>query len=142
MPDGRRLEIKTVGTYAETVQVHGLDQLDSGGDSLTLVVVKTEDASPEVPSTLTAPRLIEELRGLLSSAPDAQAGFDAALSGLGWHDHPSHDAVGLRVIRIEDHHVGPDFPKLTRMNVPIGVLDADYFITLPSRRLTGTVPCP
>ena len=136
MPDGHRLEIKTVGTYADTAQIHGLNQLDASGDPLTLVIVRTEGAPTEMSSTLTAPRLIQELRNIFSSVPDAQADFDAALNGLGWHDHPSHEGLGLRIIRIEEHDVGPDFPKLLRANVPAGVLDADYIITLPNRQLT------
>jgi hypothetical protein len=137
LPDGRRIEVKTVGAHADQVRVNGLAQLDACGDPLALVVVRGEGSPPDARGALSAPALIVELRGLLAAEPEALAAFEAALSGLGWHEHLSHDAVALRVIAIEDHEVGPDFPLLTRTTVPAGVLDADYVIALPGRGRTG-----
>lgn len=137
LPDGRRIEVKTVGPHADQVRVHGLAQLDPCGDRLTLVVVRGEGTPPDANRAVSAPNLIVELRGLLAAEPEVLAAFEAALSGLGWHEHPSHDAVALRVIAMDDHEVGPDFPRLTRGTVPAGVLDADYAIVLPGRGLAG-----
>jgi hypothetical protein len=133
LPDGQRIEVKTVGAHADQVRVNGLAQLDPCGDPLTLVVVRAESAPPDARGAVSAPTLIAELRNLLVAEPEALITFEAALNGLGWHEHLSHDAVALRVIGIEDHDVGPDFPRLTRDMVPIGVLDADYAIALPER---------
>jgi hypothetical protein len=136
LPDGRRIEVKTVGPHADQVRVHGLAQLDPCGDRLTLLVVRGERTPPGTRGAISAPNLILELRGLLAAEPEALIAFDAALSGLGWHEHASHDAVALRIIAVEDHEVGPDFPRLTRGMVPAGVLDADYAIALPSLSMT------
>ena len=133
LPDGRRIEVKTVGPHADQVRVNGLAQLDACGDPLTLLVVRAERAPPDARGAVSAPALILELRYLLTAEPEAIAAFDAALSGLGWHEHPSHDAVALRVVTIDGHEVGPGFPLLTRGTVPSGVLDADYEIALPGR---------
>jgi hypothetical protein len=137
LPDGRRIEVKTVGPHADQVRINGLAQLDACGDPLALVVVRGEGSPPDARGALSAPALIVELRGLLAAEPEALAAFEAALSGLGWHEHPSHDAVALRVVAIEDHEVGPDFALLTRATVPAGVLDADYVIALPGRGRAG-----
>lgn len=137
LPDGRRIEVKTVGAHADQVRVNGLAQLDACGDPLALVVVRGEGSPPDARGAVSAPGLIVELRGLLTAEPEALAAFEAALNGLGWHEHPSHDAVALRVVAIEDHEVGPDFPRLTRVTVPAGVLDADYVIALTGRGRTG-----
>lgn len=132
LPDGRRIEAKMVGAHADQVRINGLDQLDPCGDPLTLTVVRAESATPDARGAVSAPALIAELRGLFDAEPEAVAAFEAALSGLGWHEHTSHDAVALRVVDMEDHEVGPSFPRLTRGTVPAGVLDADYAIALPS----------
>lgn len=133
LPDGRRIEVKTVGPHAEQVRINGLDQLDPRGDPLTLTVVRADAATPDARGATSAPALIGELRALLAAEPEALLAFEAALSGLGWHDHASHDAVALRVLGMEDHEVGPGFPCLTRRTVPAGVLDADYAVALPGR---------
>jgi hypothetical protein len=132
-PNGDRIEVKTVGSYADQVRVNGLAQLDATGDSLALVVVRGEGVPPEASGAVSAPALIKELRGVLAAEPEALAAFEAALNALGWHDHPSHATVALRPLGIERYDVGPGFPRLTRTNVPAGVLDADYLIALPSR---------
>lgn len=137
LPNGRRIEVKTVGPHADQIRVNGLAQLDALGDPLTLVVVRGEGSPPDARRAVSAPALIVELRGLLTAEPEALAAFEAALSGLGWHEHPSHDAVALRVVAVEDHEVGPGFPLLTRTTVPAGVLDADYAIALLGRGTTG-----
>ncbi|MGE4048151.1 MAG: PD-(D/E)XK motif protein [Acetobacteraceae bacterium] len=133
LPDGRRIEVKTVGPHAGQVRINGLDQLDPRGDPLTLTVVRAEAAAPDARGAVSAPALMAELRGLLAAEPETLAAFEAALSGLGWHEHASHDAVALRVVGMEDHEVGPGFPRLMRGTVPAGVLDADYAVALPGR---------
>ncbi|MDT8278133.1 PD-(D/E)XK motif protein [Roseomonas mucosa] len=137
LPDGRRIEVKTVGPHADQVRINGLHQLDPCGDPLTLTVVRAEAATPDARGAVSAPALIGELRGLLAAEPEALAAFETALSGLGWHDHASHDAVALRVVDMEDHEVGPGFPRLTRGSVPAGLLDADYAVALPGRGAAG-----
>jgi hypothetical protein len=138
LPNGCRIEVKTVTPHADQVRVNGLAQLDPCGDPLTMVVVRGEGAPPAAPGAISAPVLISELRGLLAAELETLAAFEAALNGMGWHEHPLHEAVALRVVGIEDHEVGPGFPRLTRAMVPAGVLDADYAIALPSGAETGT----
>lgn len=138
LPDGRRIEVKTVGPHADQVRINGLDQLDPCGDPLTLTVVRAEVASPDARGAVSAPMLIAEVRSLLAAEPEAAAALETALSWLGWHEHASHDAVVLRVIGVEDYEVGPGFPRLTRETVPVGLIDADYVIALPGRGSTGS----
>ena len=136
LPDGRCIEVKTVGPHADQVRVHGLAQLDASGDSLTLVVIRGEDVPPDARGAVSAPALIAELHGMLAAEPEVLASFVAALSGLGWHEHMSHYAVALRIVAVDDHDVGPNFPRLTRGTVPAGIIEADYSIALPGR---GTI---
>jgi hypothetical protein len=133
LPSGERIEVKTVGPLADQATIHGLAQLDGAGDPLSLMVVRAEDVPPTAPGAVSAPALIKEMRELLAAEPEAQAEFDSAFVCIGWHDHPAHGNLALRVSGMEMHGVGPDFPHLTRANVPGGVLEADYLIALPPR---------
>lgn len=138
LPDGRRIEVKTVSPHADQVRINGLDQLDPCGGPLTLIAVRAEVASPDARGAVSAPMLIAEVRSLLAAEPEAAAAWETALNWLGWHEHASHDAIALRVVGVEDYEVGSGFPRLTRETVPVGVLDADYVIALPDRGSMGS----
>ena len=134
LPSGRRIEVKAVRPEATTVRINGLEQLESSSDPLTLAIVRLADAGAEAEGTVTAPRIIERLRGHLAQDPAALNEFDSRLAAAGWRQHPDHDSVAVRVVAIERHPVGSDFPRLTRRTVPAGVDDADYTITPPAVR--------
>ena len=78
----------------------------------------------------------------MTGEPEALAAFEVALSGLCWHDHPSHGAVALR--RGQDGRLQRQlgFPRLTKADVPAGVLDVDYLIALPGRRSAAEEDAP
>mgnify|MGYP006270868517 CR=1 FL=1 len=137
MPNGRAIEVKTIRPSADRIRVNGLAQLDAAGGQLTLTVIRADLVPPETPGARTAPALIAALRAELAPEPEAVVAFGAALNGLGWHEHPSHEDVALRVVRIEDHDVDAGFPRLIPTTVPTGVLDADYEIALPNHGASG-----
>lgn len=131
LPSGTRIEVKTIGRDADTVRVNGLAQLDANSDPLVLIVARTEVTGALAPGAVTVPILVSRLRARLAEDPDAVVAFDAALRGVGWHDHPLHDGFALRPLALEAYEVGPQFPRLTRATVPEGVEEADYSIVLP-----------
>ena len=137
LPNGHRLEVKTIARTADQVRVNGLRQLDGGRDPLTLVVVRVEATGTAAPGAISATSLVAALRRRLELEPVALALFDASLTGLGWHDHPAHEALTVRVASVEDYEVDDDFPRLTGATVPAGVSDADYLVVLPG---AGRVP--
>jgi hypothetical protein len=132
LPTGRRLEVKMIGEYGSTVHINGLDQLDPGEDHLFLVVIRAQSATSATKDFVTVPILIDDLRTRLADQPETVGIFEMALAGVGWHDHPSHDAFAVRVVGIEDYEVDETFPRLIRTSVPPGVVDADYSIALSS----------
>ena len=140
LPDGSRTEVKAARRRARTVRINGLAQLDSGGDPLELVVVRIEDTGNEAPAAVTARRLIDRVSRRLSSDPEATNGFQLLLSFAGWHEHPRHDALVVRVTSIDRYQVGPGFPRLTSTTVPAGVQDATYTIMLPDNAADSTGP--
>lgn len=131
LPDGTKLEVKAVDRHADRTRINGLEQLDSGGDPLRLVVVRLEDTGADADGALTAGRLIARLRSRLEHAPAALESLEALLGFTGWSESIDTDSVVVRLNRIEHYDVRGDFPRLIAANVPDGVTDATYEILLP-----------
>ena len=134
LPTGERIEVKAVGSSATSVQINGLGQLDAGGEPLTLAVVRVQSTGSAALGAVTAPTLVARMKTKVADDPDALRLFEAALAALRWHDHPSHDSFAVRVLGIDAYPVDAAFPKLTAADVPAGVLDANYAVTLPDKR--------
>lgn len=130
--DGNRLEVKAINHGAEVVTINGLAQLDSGTDPLTLVVVRVRVTGPAAAGSVTAPRLIAQLRSRLEHHSEARAMFESALAQLGWHEHFAHDELALHIVGMDAYPVDEGFPRLTSQLVPAGVDDAIYDVSLRS----------
>lgn len=128
--DGRRIEVKAIDRDADTATVNGLAQLDPGPDELTLAVVRLQPTGPAADGALTPTRLVARLRETLASDHDATVMFEAALANFGWHEHPSHDELAFRVVSIDAYALQENFPRLTPDNVPPGVAEASYVVSL------------
>ena len=115
---------------ATSVRINGLGQLDSGGDPLTLAVVRIQTTAKAAPGAVSASSLVERMRGEVATDADLRRTFDRALAALHWHDHPSHGEFALRILGIDAYDVDDGFPKLTAQSVPPGVLDANYTVAL------------
>jgi hypothetical protein len=131
LPDGRKLEVKAVDRESDRVLINGLDQLDSGGDPLQLVVVRLEVTGIDAEGAITASRLIAQLRATLSPAPAALQTFEVLLGFAGWADAVDVDSVVVRLERIDRYDVGDAFPRLTTATVPAGITQATYEVLLP-----------
>jgi hypothetical protein len=136
LPDGRKLEVKALDRQADRVQINGLDQLDSGVDPLQLVVVRLEATGIDAEDAITAARLIERLRAVLSQAPAALQGFEMLLRFVGWDDAADMDTVAVRLERIDRYEVNEGFPRLTTKTIPDGIAEATYKIVLPPAATT------
>ncbi len=133
LPSGQRIEVKALRPGAGECRINGLGKLDSESDPLILAVVRLDSVGREAEGAMNAASLIERVRRTLAHAPPAQNEFDSRLAAAGWYEHPSHDEIMVRVVRIERYIVDSDFPKLTASTAPHGVIDADYTIILPSQ---------
>jgi hypothetical protein len=131
LPSGQKIEVKTVDQEATKVLINGLDQLDPGGDPLRLAVVRLQDTGRQAPGAVTASIIVERLRLQVANSPAALELFNVLLRFVGWDDDAKYDDVVVRLVRIDEHEVGPLFPRLTAGVVPAGVVDASYRIVLP-----------
>lgn len=139
LPIGNRIEVKAAPPGTSTVTINGLDQLDSAGDPLTLTVVRLLAVGADAQDAQTASGIISRLESRLANHPSALVEFRGRLAMAGWHEHPSHQQVVVRLMNIERYKVSGSFPRLTRSNVPVGVEDASYDIRLPDSRAVSEV---
>jgi hypothetical protein len=131
LPTGRRLEVKAVDTYADSVRINGLEQLDPGGDALKLVVVRLERTAAEAPDAITLLDAIERVRGALAGEVGAIDDFDRLLAFAGWDATRDSGELAVRITGIDGHAVNDRFPRLVKATVRAGVIDASYIIRLP-----------
>jgi Putative PD-(D/E)XK family member, (DUF4420) len=131
LPDGRKLEVKAIDRHANRVQINGLDQLDSGGDPLELIVLRLEETGSDAEGAVTPARLIEQLRAQLGQAPAALQTFETLLHFVGWEDGDDSEAVAVRLERVDRYEVDERFPRLTPATVPAAIAEATYNIVLP-----------
>ena len=141
LPDGSRIEVKTVERDTATVRISGLEQLDSGVDALILAVVRVQRTAPSAIGAQTAPQGIALVRAAMQSDTEALRLFDERLAALNWHEDVSHHQLAVRVLDVHAYAVSGRFPRLTTGDVPPGVERAEYDIRLPGEGYdTWTLP--
>ncbi len=131
LPSGLRLEVKAVDTHADRVRINGLEQLDPGGDPLTLAIVRLETTGAGAPDCVTLAGLVDHVRSILAGSAGALDDFNRLLGFAGWDAKRDPGEPAVRVIGIDGHAVDSRFPRLVPSIVPAGVLDASYVIRLP-----------
>lgn len=132
LPSGGAIEVKSVDRDATSVRINGAGQLDADPGPLSLAVVRFQRAGVGASGAITAPLLIARLRDRLIGDADALRGFDVSLTALGWHDHPAHEELAVRVLHIDVYAVALDFPRLTSAAIPSGVENVVYNVVLPA----------
>ncbi len=123
----RCIEVKALGVTADSVVVHGLDQLDThDGRPLDLVLVRVVDD----PGGLTIGDLVADVRD--STAPATL--LRSRLAAAGWSSEPERpdlDAFAVQeVLRVT---VGATVPRLVRTSLtspglPAGLHDLSYHV--------------
>lgn len=134
LPDGNRIEVKTIRPDADTVKINGLSQLDPGTDPLELRIIRLGDTTAETEKAIIAPRLINALRERVECEPLALNELDSRLAAAGWHHHPRHDEFAVRVAGVHRYNVVEGFPRITQVNVSAGIDDVRYQVELAAAR--------
>ena len=131
LPDGSRIEVKTIAWQATTVRISSLAQLDTAAGPIRLAAVRVQRVDAGSVSEVNAPQLVARLRSLLSSFISAEVIFEDALAAFGWHEHPAHGEVCIRLLRIESYLVDEHFPRLLAADIPSGITNVAYDARLP-----------
>lgn len=118
------VEIKTTDGSNHRVSISSLDQLNKG-DLATLLLWQYETAaSAELGTTLAG--LVDKARVRVS--PSGLLALNALLLNARYLDahRPLYDAVSLGVLGEKVFVIDGAFPSLTKLNVPVAVVEARY----------------
>mgnify|MGYP000987272419 CR=1 FL=1 len=134
MPDGLRIEAKTVRPDADAFRVNGLGQLDPGTDPMELHLFHLAETNLETEGAMTAAAIIDSLRRRLEREPLALNEFNSRLAAMSWHDHPRHEEYAVRIAGVHCYRVEDGFPRIVAAAVPIGIDEVNYLVELSAIR--------
>ena len=125
-------EIKTVSLAATTVKISSLQQLDQEIDGILKVYVL--EKSTEGPGRVTLPDVVSQIKATLADEPQVLDRFEMKLFKYGYRqaDEDEYRKNWFRLVESREFFVTDDFPKLTRKNVPSGVEECTYGLSLLS----------
>lgn len=125
-------EIKTVALASTTVKISSLQQLDQEIDGMLKVYVL--EKSTEGPDRVTLPDVVSQIKDILGEEPQVLDRFEMKLFKYGYRqsDEDEYRKNWFRLVESREYSVTDEFPKLTRKNVPSGVEDCKYEISLLS----------
>jgi len=131
---GLAVEVKTSGRLDGSHRIHGLEQLlepEGGVLLLFSLLVREEGGGIE-----SLPRLVEEVRAVLTVDQAQLVQFEAVLLAAGYEDGhaPEYEKVGLRMRGQGLYRVMGGFPRLIpaslNTGLPVGVSNVSYELRL------------
>lgn len=128
---GAWIEVKTtLAKQPQTVRITSERQLDdtlAPALFLHVLMLETQEGGPA-----TLPALVAQVRSALGAWPAAREPFEEALLAVGYLDRhaPRYAGVGYAVRKADDFRVGPEFPRIIEADLPVGVGDASYQLSL------------
>jgi hypothetical protein len=80
----------------------------------------------------TLPALVDQVRSTLATWPAAREIFEEALLAVGYLDRhaPRYAGIAYAVRQTNDFCVRPNFPRIVEADLPAGVGDASYQLSL------------
>ena len=123
-------EIKAVHNGASSVNISSLEQLDSERVGYLEIITLDEGAMSEEAINLN--RLVESVRGML--AGNALLKFDNKLLEKGYLNDEYYDTYSYIPISAISYRVSGEFPRLTKGNIPNGIISAKYELDLATIR--------
>jgi hypothetical protein len=125
------VEVKaTQAGRPQSVRINGEHQLEppAGDGSLLLVVVETDAHEGGTGETL--PEAVESARSLFSGT--AALKIDDRLVQRGYRDadEPAYRSTHYAARSVRWHEVAPGFPRLTAADLPFGVGDVNYLVSV------------
>jgi hypothetical protein len=125
------LEVKTILGGVEAITISSLSQLFSS-EKLYLYILELIKTNAINNESLSLPAQIDKIRNLVINDNDSLSIFNAKLLELGYIDDEYYKNFIYNLIALNKYMVTDDFPKLTIKSVPIGILSANYKISINS----------
>ena len=125
-------EVKAVSAAAEVVKISSLQQLDADGAGI-LRLYYLETTSDENSNGITLPKKIEEIKDLFTNNL-CKDKFLIKLREYGYRkdDENKYLENKFSLLKISDFSITEGFPKLTNANVPVGIGNVKYTISINS----------
>lgn len=127
------VEVKAIGPGGRGVTISSLRQLE-GVLPVSLSVWTMRPASIDEEGAFTLNRLTASLEQRFASDSVALAAFRESLLEVGYVEHPHYDEMAFEPLQTEHFMVEDGFPRLTTVNVPVGITSATYVLSLDSLR--------
>lgn len=124
------IEVKTISSSIENIQISSIEQLDSVYDG-QIVVVRLDSSNLADPTSISINGLFDEMVGLLQN-PVARNLFEEKLLGIGYCFNRLYDNVRFSFKKMELYKVTPDFPAIKRESIPPAILQVEYNISIPA----------
>lgn len=122
-------EVKAISTGKDKVTISSLNQLETENKGY-LVVYFVDESSATDPNAISISKLIANMRGQLSDAPEASRLFEEKLVNLGYIDKSIYDDIYFTVNGIDYFEVDSKFPRLVTENVPNEIVGVRYDLSL------------
>ena len=121
-------EIKAVKISADRVKLTSLQQLDRP-DQGKLIVYFMDKTSSGGSMTISLPEQIDIVKNKLSN-PRLEDVLLCKLAKNGYFegDAENYKEIRYRLAEVRKYNVPVEFPRLTRNNVPVEVLECDYYL--------------
>ena len=123
-------EVKTISIGAKVVRISSLEQLNQNCIGALHIFILESTTPGENRKTLNGE--ISRIRALLMDDPIVRDKFETKLVMAGYNptDKLKYEKNVFRFVEEREYSVDKDFPKLTSANVPIGVQECKYAISL------------
>ncbi len=122
-------EIKAVATGKDKVSISSLNQLDTS-DLGYLVKFDVDESSATDPNAISVSNMINSVREIMASYPNASHVFEQKLISLGYIDRPDYDNIYYSHKLPVYYLVNEQFPRLVPATVPAEVVGASYDLSL------------
>lgn len=118
-------EIKTVTEQAEKVRISSIEQLslETLGELIVYRLAKTSDG-------FTLNSVVKNLSEMLSQNLAAAQKFEVLLFQAGYVEREEYSEHSYRLAENIKFAVDEKFPRLTRNNLPVAIVDASYTLNL------------
>jgi hypothetical protein len=128
--DDLAVEIKALSPGLERVTISSMQQLHAADIALFLAVVILAPADQNAADTFTVGQLVRSVRDIAGARASALLELELRLAEAGYSDHEEYERTWYRVTHVRYFNIRGDFPRLTREQVPAGILDTTYTIDL------------
>jgi hypothetical protein len=128
---GLFLEVKSTHAGSQSVKISSLTQLQQFGSRLVLALVPVDRDVETTTGVVTLPQLCSSIEASIGMQLDLRDEFRGRLREVGFDPmEPAYQDLWFRLGEITLFDVVDGFPRLLKIDVAPGVVDAEYAISL------------